>query len=48
MAAVTQANHYGLYDMKRLEAQRNGTAIQDVLATLLEAEYKDRTERNGP
>jgi DNA replication protein DnaC len=27
------------------EAQRNGAALQDVLATLLEAEYQDRTER---
>jgi len=27
------------------EAQNNGTALQDVLATLLEAEYQDRTER---
>lgn len=27
------------------EAQRNGTALQDVLITLLEAEYQDRNER---
>lgn len=27
------------------EAQHNGTALQDVLATLLETEYQDRTER---
>ena len=28
------------------EAQRKGTAMQDVLTTLLEAEYQDRTERS--
>jgi len=32
-------------DQALSEAQRNGTALQDVLTTLLEAEYQDRTER---
>ena len=27
------------------QAQHNGTAVQDVLTTLLETEYQDRTER---
>jgi DNA replication protein DnaC len=33
------------FDQELSEAQRNGTAIQEVLATLLEAEYQDRMAR---
>ncbi|NDH68594.1 MAG: ATP-binding protein, partial [Gammaproteobacteria bacterium] len=32
-------------DQVLMEAQRNGTALQEVLTTLLEAEYQDRNER---
>lgn len=35
----------GCLDQVLSEAQRNGTALQDVLTTLLETEYQDRNER---